>query len=76
MAFRGEEYGKKKLVVVLVNGENREQAIRLNGSFSDYDSIVAYETSDARNLSKITERVSNTAFTLSPRSVTTIVFSE
>ena len=76
VAFRGVEYGKKKLVVVLVNGDAREQAVKLNGSFSDYDSIVAYETSDARNLSKITERVSNTAFTLSPRSVTTIVFSE
>ena len=34
------------------------------------------ETSDALNLVKVTERVSNTAFTLTPRSVTTIVFSE
>ena len=50
--------------------------VKLNGSFSAYDSIVAYETSAARDLVKVTERVSNTSFTLAPRSVTTVVFSE
>ena len=76
VAFRGEEYEKQKLVVVLVNESSQEKAVRLNGSFSAYDSVVAYETSAALDLVKVTERVSNTSFTLTPRSVTTVVFSE
>ena len=76
VAFKGREYGKNKLAVVLINESAEEKPVKLNGSFSAYDSIVAYETSAARDLVKITERVSNTAFTLPPRSVTTIVFSE
>ena len=76
VAFKGQEYGKNKLVVVLINDSIAEQSVKLNGSFSAYDSIVAYETSSSRDLVKITERVSNTAFTLAPRSVTTIVFSD
>ncbi len=76
VAFRGEEYGKRKLIVVLINDGADERNVKLNGSFGAYESIVAYETSAARDLVKISERVSNTAFTLAPRSVTTIVFSE
>ena len=76
VAFKGQEYGKNKLVVVLINEENGEKSIQLNGSFSAYESIVAYETSARYDLVKTTERVSNTAFTLAPRSVTTIVFSD
>ena len=76
VAFRGEEQGKKKLAVVLVNESTEKRDIQVNGSFGDYESIVAYETSASRDLVKITERVSGTAFTLAPRSVTTIVFSE
>ena len=76
VAFAGEEYGKHKLVVVLVNDGYAQRDVRLNGSFSRYDRVVAYETSAARDLVKITERVSNTAFTLAPRSITTVVFTE
>ena len=61
---------------MLINDSIAEKPVKLNGSFSAYDSIVAYETSASRDLVKITERVSNTAFTLAPRSVTTIVFSD
>lgn len=76
VAFTGEEYGKRKLVVVLVNADKAEKKIELNGDFKAYNAIVAYETSANRDLVKITERVANTAFTLTPQSVTTIVFSE
>ena len=76
VAFKGQEYGKNKLAVVLINESAAEKSVKLNGSFSGYDSIVAYETSAARDLVKVTERVSNTSFTLAPRSVATIVFSE
>lgn len=76
VAFTGEESGKRKLVVVLINESTEEQAVRLNDRFTDYDSIIAYETSAGRDLAKTAERVSNTAFTLTPRSVTTIVFTK
>ena len=76
VAFRGDEYRKKKLAVVLINESWEEKSVKLNGSFGGYESIVAYETSAALDLVKTSERVSNTAFTLAPRSVTTFVFSE
>ena len=76
VAFRGEEYGKGKLVVVMINDDYAERTVKLNGAFSAYESIVAYETSAARDLVRIAERVSNTVFTLAPRSVTTVVFSK
>ena len=76
VAFKGEEYGKHKLVTVLINDSYGQRNIRLNGDFSAYETIVAYETSLNRDLVKTTERVRNTAFTLAPRSVTTIVFSD
>ncbi len=76
VAFAGEEEGKKKLAVVLINDSAEAKPIRLTGDFGDFEGIVAYETSANYDLYKITERVSNTAFTLSPQSVTTILFSE
>ena len=76
VAFKGQEYGKQKLAVVLINESMETQSIKLNGGFGNYDSIVAYETSAGRDLVKVTERVSSTAFDLAPRSVTTIVFAE
>ena len=76
VAFAGEEYGRHKLVAVLINDGPGEREITLKGDFSRYDRIVAYETSGARDLAKTAERVSNTAFTLAPRSVTTIIFTE
>ena len=76
VAFTGEEFGKRRLVVVLLNDSYAQKDIRLEGAFSSYETIVAYETSAARDLVKTTERARNTAFTLAPRSVTTIVFSE
>ena len=76
VAFHGQEYGLRKLVVVLINEDGLSRDVCLTGDFTAYERIVAYETSAARDLVKTTERVSNTAFTLAPRSVTTIVFSE
>ena len=76
VAFTGESYGKKQLVVVLINDAYETVDIRLNGAFSQYNSIVAYETSSNLDLSRVAERIANTAFTLTPRSITTIVFSE
>ena len=76
VAFTGEENGKKQLVVVVVNDQYEAVDIKLNGSFAQYNRIVAYETSANRDLLQTTERVANTAFTLTPRSVTTFVFSE
>lgn len=76
VAFHGEEYGKEKLVVVLVNEDYAAKDVRLTGKFGAYDGIVAYETSGQKDLVKVAERVSNTLFTLPPRSVTTVVFFE
>ncbi len=76
VAFRGTEYGKQKLVVVVVNGSSESSDIQLTGDFGRFESILAYETSDRYDLVRIQERVSNTAFSLSPRSVTTFVFSQ
>ena len=76
VAFTGEEYGKKKLVVVVVNDSTDAVDIRLDGAFGSYNGIIAYETSSNRDLSQVAERIANTAFTLTPRSVTTFVFSE
>lgn len=76
VAFAGQEYGKQKLVVVLINDGQAARDVKLSGAFAKYDRITAYETSAARDLVKTAERVSNTVFTLAPRSVTTIVFAE
>lgn len=76
VAFTGEENGRKKLVVVLVNDGYESADVRLEGDFGAYNGIVAYETSAGRDLAQVAERVTNTAFTLEPRSVTTFVFSE
>lgn len=76
VAFRGEEYGEEKLVVVLVNEGTDSADIKLTGDFGAYGHITVYETSAGYDLVKTTERVQNTAFTLTPRSVTTIVFSK
>lgn len=76
VAFTGEEDGKKKLVVVVVNDQYETVDVKLNGSFGWCNRIVAYETSANRDLKQTTERVASTAFTLAPRSVTTFVFSE
>ncbi len=76
VAFHGEEYGKKKLVVVLVNDSNEEKNVKLSGHDGCYERIVSYETSAGRDLVQTSERVANTAFVLTPMSVTTIVFSE
>ncbi|MBR4360270.1 MAG: xylanase [Clostridia bacterium] len=76
VAFTGQEYGKQKLVAVLINDSQSPRDVKLSGAFAKYDRITAYETSAARNLVKTAERVSNTAFTLAPLSVTTIVFTE
>ena len=76
VAFAGEDNGKKKLVVVLVNDKNESVDIRLDGAFGQYNGVIAYETSSNRDLSQVAERIANTAFTLTPRSVTTFVFSE
>lgn len=64
------------MMKLLFNDGYAQKSVRLTGSFSSYETIVAYETSAARDLVKTTERARNTAFTLAPRSVTTIVFSE
>lgn len=76
VAFTGEENGKKKLVVVVVNDQYESVDIRLDGDFGQYNGVIAYETSSSRDLSQVAERIVNTAFTLTPRSVTTFVFSE
>ena len=76
VAFTGEQNGKKQLVVVLINDRTEKVNIKLNGSFGAYGSIIAYETSANADLRQVAERISNTAFTLTPRSVTTIVFTE
>ena len=76
VAFTGEEEGKKKLVVVAINDQYEEVNIKLEGAFGQYNGIVAYETSSGKDLLQVAERVANTAFTLTPRSVTTFVFSE
>ena len=76
VAFTGEENGKKQLVVVLINDQTEKIDIRLSGAFDRYNGIIAYETSANCDLSKVAERIANTNFTLTPRSVTTFVFSE
>lgn len=76
VAFTGEDNGKKKLVVVVINDGYEPVDVMLKGDFSAYSGIVAYETSANRDLASVAERVLNTSFTLTPRSVTTFVFSE
>lgn len=75
VVFRGEENGKQKLVVVLINDGGSEKNFHQNGCFGDYRTIQAYETSAGKDLAKIAEREDNTAFALTPQSVTTIVFT-
>jgi len=76
VAFTGEEEGKRKLVLVLINEEKKEKAVALEGDFSRYPSMAAYETSADRDLQQVVLGDSRSEFTLAPLSVTTIVFSE
>ncbi|MCH5287332.1 MAG: hypothetical protein J1E43_07915 [Christensenellaceae bacterium] len=76
VAFTGGKSGKKQLVVVLVNDRQEQVDVKSEGAFGQYSCIIAYETSANADLLQIAERAANTAFTLTLRSVTTIVFSE
>ena len=75
-AFTGAENGSGKLVVVLVNEKDEEKRIRLEGQFEGYGSVSVYETSPKNDLARVSEGIRNTLFTLSPLSVTTVVYSE
>ena len=76
VAFKGEEEGRKKLVVVAINDSTEALSLCLNGDFSAYASVTAYETSAQYDLGSVGQWTQTEPFTLSPRSVTTFVFSE
>ena len=76
VAFRGREDGKNRLAVVLINDGADPREIRLTGDFSAYATVSVYETSESRDLEKTAERAADILFTLAPRSVTTLVFSD
>ena len=62
--------------MVLINDGADPREIRLTGDFSAYATVAVYETSESRDLEKTAERAADILFTLAPRSVTTLVFSD
>ena len=73
-AFRSPD--GTQLVVVVINNDDAAATLNLSGIPSEFQQMMAYETSKDKNLTEIYSEAIPQTFTFSSESVTTLVYQK